>query len=161
MVKSPQDCAAGLLLIVIAVLAFLSAWPLPFQQGGGIGSGMLPKATAILLGGLGALVTFGALVTNGPNLTRWSLRETGLILGGVMLFALTIRGFALPFGITIPALGLAVAGPLSILVTAQADRSTRFGEALVFAVLLTFACIVLFRLLLRLPIPVFPPLLGY
>lgn len=162
MVKSPQDFAAGLLLLAIAVIAWLVVLPLPFNAPGGVGSGMLPKSVAALLGGLGIAIIVSSLMSEGEQLTRWSFREIALVLGGIVMFALTIRGFALPaLGLTIPALGLAVAGPLTILIAAQADRSTRFVEALIFALVLTAACIVLFRLLLRLPIPVFPPLLGY
>lgn len=162
MVKSPQDFAAGLFLIAIAVISWLSVLPLPFSQPGGVGSGMLPKSVAILLLILGVVVLVGSLVWEGERLARWSPREIALVLGAVMVFALTIRGFAMPaIGLTVPALGLAVAGPLTILIAAQADRSTRFVEALVFAIVLSAACITLFRLMLRLPIPVFPPLLGY
>ncbi len=162
MVKSPQDFAAGLLLLAIAVIAWLVVLPLPFSAPGGVGSGMLPKSVSALLGGLGIAIIVGSLTTAGEQLTRWSFREIALVLGAIVVFALTIRGFALPaLGLTIPALGLAVAGPLTIMIAAQADRSTRFVEALIFALVLTTACIVLFRLMLRLPIPVFPPLLGY
>lgn len=162
MVKSPQDFAAGLLMIAIAVVSWLVVLPLPFTAPGGVGSGMLPKAVSALLGFLGVAIVATSLTSDGERLTRWSLREIALVLGAIMVFALTIRGFALPaLGVTIPALGLAVAGPLTILIAAQADRSTRFVEAFIFAVVLTTACIVLFRLMLRLPIPVFPPLLGY
>ena len=162
MVKSPQDFAAGLFLIAVAAVAWLVVLPLPFSQPDGVGSGMLPKAVSILLGALGIAILAGSFMSEGDRLTRWSFREIALVLGAIVVFALTIRGFDLPaLGITIPALGLAVAGPATILISAQADRSTRFVESLVFALVLTFACIVLFRLMLRLPIPVFPPLLGY
>jgi Tripartite tricarboxylate transporter TctB family len=162
MVKSPQDFVAGLVLIAIGAIAWLATLNLPFTMPDGVGSGMLPKSTAIILAGLGIMVSFGAVFTNGEQLTRWSLREIALVLGGVVLFALTIRGFALPIaGINVPALGLAVAGPLLMITASRADRSTRFVESVVFAVSLTLACIVLFRFILRLPIPVFPPLLGY
>jgi hypothetical protein len=101
------------------------------------------------------------VTTRGEALTSWSIREPALVPGGVMLFALTICGFSLPgVGINVPALGLAVAGPLTNLVPAPADRSTKFMEALVFLVVLTLICIVLFRFAWRLPIPVCPPLLG-
>lgn len=162
MVKSPQDLVAGLVLIAIAAIAWLATTQLPFTMPDGVGSGMLPKSTAAILGVLGLIVAVSAFLTNGEQLSRWSLREIALVLGGVLLFALTIRGFTLPIaGITVPALGLAVAGPLLMITAAQADRSTRVGESILFAFGLTFACILLFRFALRLPIPVFPPLLGY
>ncbi|PPD29893.1 MAG: tripartite tricarboxylate transporter TctB [Hyphomicrobium sp.] len=162
MVKSPQDFAAGLVLIAIASIAWISTLGLPFSQVGGVGSGMLPKSTALILGALGLLIVVGSLMSEGPPLERWSVREAAMVLGGVLAFALTIRGTPLPaLGFNIPALGLAVAGPLAVLIAAQADRSTRLIEVVIFAVVLTALCIILFRFLLGLPIPVFPPLLGY
>ncbi len=162
MVKSPQDLAAGLFLVAVAALAWLAAIPLPFNQTGGVGSGMLPKSAAVILGGLGTAIAIGACLSGGERLTRWSLREMAFVLGAILVFALTIRGFALPIaGWAIPPLGLAVAGPATILIAGLADRSTKFREALIFAVALSVACIGLFRYLLQLPIPVFPPLLGY
>ncbi|MDX2259438.1 MAG: tripartite tricarboxylate transporter TctB family protein [Hyphomicrobiaceae bacterium] len=162
MVRSPQDFAAGLFVIAIAILAWMLTLPLPFDAVGGVGSGMLPKATAAILAALGAAIIAMSMFTDGERLTAWHLREMALVLGAVIVFALTIRGFALPqFGLTIPPLGLAVAGPATILIASLADRETKFGESIVFAVLLTAGCIVLFRYVLSLSIPVFPPVLGY
>ena len=60
-----------------------------------------------------------------------------------MLFAETIRG-----------LGLAVAGPLAVTVGSFASKDARPLEALIFGILLTGACVLLFKTLLGLPIPV-------
>jgi hypothetical protein len=58
-------------------------------------------------------------------------------------------------------LGLIVAGPLVVIFAACADRTTRPLEIVVFAVLITAFCIVLFHHLLRLPIPVMPADLSF
>jgi hypothetical protein len=85
------------------------------------------------------------------------------VLGAVLLFAATIRGATLSFAglsLTIPPLGLAVAGPLAVIFSSLADRETRLVEILPFAVAITAASIFLFKYLLRLPIPVYVPGLG-
>ena len=72
------------------------------------------------------------------------------VFGAVLVFAATVRG-----------LGLGVAGPLSVLISALADRDTRLIEIIPFALLMTAISALLFKWLLGLPIPILPFLLGY
>ncbi len=78
----------------------------------------------------------------------------------VIAFAVTIRGYHLG-PVTIPALGLAVATPLSIIVSGLAAKDTKPLELIVFAVVLSAICIGLFRYALGLSLPVAPWLIGY
>jgi hypothetical protein len=58
-----------------------------------------------------------------------------------------IRGSTLALGdwkITVPQLGLAIAGPLTIFMSALADRETKPVELLIFTAVLTAACIACF-----------------
>jgi hypothetical protein len=48
-----------------------------------------------------------------------------------------------------------------VLVSMSASAEKRWGQAALFAVALTTFCVVLFKLLLQLPIPVAPWLIGY
>ena len=73
-----------------------------------------------------------------------------LVLGGVVVFGLTVRP-----------LGLLVAGPLAIVVAAFASDEVRWKETLPFGALMTAFCIGLFKFALGLPIPLAPWLLGY
>jgi hypothetical protein len=66
-----------------------------------------------------------------------------------------------PLGIKFPALGLAVSGPLAVIFSGLADKDTRWGELIIYAFVITSACIGLFKFALRLPIPLAPWLLGY
>ena len=54
-----------------------------------------------------------------------------------------------------------VAGPLAIAISAGASRETRWIETVIFGLLMTGFCVILFRLILNLPIPVVPWLIGY
>jgi putative tricarboxylic transport membrane protein len=65
------------------------------------------------------------------------------------------------FGLTVRPLGLAVAGPLVIIVSGFASSESRLIESVIFGVIMTVFCLLLFKVLLTLPVPVAPWLLGY
>ena len=115
-----------------------------------LGSGMMPHVLAVLLGICGVTLIVNACLADSAGLERWSLRGPVLILGAAILFAVTIRP-----------LGLAVSGPILILVSGLASPETKWGETFVFGVIMTAFCLALFKLLLSLPIPVAPWLIGY
>ena len=159
-VKSPEDMAAGLFLLLFAVILFAAGWELKFGQLRGIGPGLMPRVTAILLGAFGVLLVVQSFIAHGSTLQRWSIRGPFFILGSVLLFAATIRG--VDFGVfKLPALGLAVAGPLAVIFSGLADNDTKWWEIILYALALTAGCIAVFKFLLRLPIPIAPWLLGY
>jgi hypothetical protein len=166
--KSPQDFAAGLFLLAFATLAYFGAFDLKFGQLRGIGPGLMPKVTAAILGVFGLMLVLQSFTARGSRLDAWGIRGLFFVLGAVILFAFTIRGVDfgkgvnLPyFGNKFPALGLLVAGPLAVIFSSFADKSTRWGEVLLFAVVITAFCIGLFKFALRLPIPLAPWWLGY
>ena len=70
-------------------------------------------------------------------------------------------GAVVAFGLTVRPLGLVVAGPLAIVISAFASNEVRWGETLVVGVLMTAFCIGLFKFALGLPIPLAPWLIGY
>lgn len=148
--KSPQDLAAGLFLLAVAAVGFFAAWDLKSGTLGGMGPGLLPKIVAVVVAAFGTLLIVEAFVTEGQALERWSLRGPLFVLGAAIVFALTIRDA-----------GLVVAGPLAVLIAAGADKGVRPVEIVLFAIVLTGFCTVLFKFLLRLPIPLAPWVLGY
>jgi putative tricarboxylic transport membrane protein len=145
-----QDFVGGLLVIAIAAFAFWQGSDLPIGTFGGMGPGMLPRGLAVVLGLLGVFLILDAVLEPGPALERWSVRAQVLVLGAVVLFGLTVRP-----------LGLVVAGPLAILVSAFASDEVRWGETILFGVLMTVFCVGLFKFALGLPIPLAPWLIGY
>ena len=165
-VKSPLDFAGGLFLLAIAVLGFGGAFNLPTGTLSGIGSGLLPKTLAVLVGAFGVLLMVQGLLFEGDRLERWHLRGPVFVLGAVLVFALLIRGSTVNFGgvlgipllasVKLPGLGLIVAGPLSVIISSFADKDTKLGEIAVFSILMTVLCGLLFKEMLNLPIPFDP-----
>lgn len=145
-----QDAGAGLFLIALAAIGALAATPLRLTLPSGLGPGMMPMATALILGAFGLLLLIQGLTSLGDRLEAWSLRGMFFLLGAVVLFGALVRP-----------LGLAVAGPVAIIFASLADKETRFREIIPFALLLTGFCIVLFKYMLRQPIPLAPFWLGY
>lgn len=144
-IKSPQDLAAGLFLLAIALFGYIGGYKLAMGQASGVGPGMLPKVTALLIAAFGGLLIVQALTTVGEKLERWSLRGLVFILGSLLVFAATVR-----------TLGLAFAGPLAVMISAFAEKNVRLREIIIYALVLTAACGLLFKTLLRLPIPMWP-----
>jgi len=158
-IRSSQDLAGGLFMILIALGAFVFSWELPAGTLRQLGPGMLPKAFAVICGALGVMLALAALRYNGEKLSGWSWKGIFFALGGACLFALTILGFE--FGpIRVPALGLLVAGPLLIFFAGLAADDRKIKELLIFAIAMSAGCILLFKYALSLPIPLAPWLLG-
>jgi hypothetical protein len=147
-IKSPVDFGGGVFLLIIAGVAYAGAFNLPAGHLSSIGSGMLPKALAVLIAAFGVVFIAQSFFSDGEGLERMAMRGPLFVLGSVVVFAATIRPW-----------GLAIAGPLAVIVSALADKDTRPLEIALFAVVLTAGCVLLFKVLLRLPIPIFPP--GY
>ena len=166
LVRSPFDLAGGLFLLAIAALGFAGGFNLPFGTLSGIGSGLLPRVVATLVAAFGVLLLLQALVFEGDQLERWHLRGPVFVLGAVLIFAVFIRGSTLTLGgfsglpllasVKVPPLGLVVAGPLAVIFSSFADKDTRLLEVVIFGVVMTLLCGLLFKELLNLPIPFDP-----
>lgn len=142
----PRDLAAGLFLVALAGLAYAGSRSLALTVPQGVGSGLMPISTAVIVAGFGALLILGALVRPAAEfLDRWAIREAIFVLGAIVFFAWTIRP-----------LGLLIAGPVTVLIASMADREFKLVESLIFAVVITLFCIGLFSFALRQPIPVMP-----
>jgi hypothetical protein len=154
-VRAPQSLAGGLLLIALAALALWLTQDLDQGTLNAMGPAMLPRWLAIGVGLSGLALLAAAFLKEGDLLERWSLRGPVFVIGAILAFALTIRGYA--FGsLVLPGLGLLVAGPLAIIIGGYATPEARLRDLVILALSLTPFCMVLFGDLLNLPIPVFP-----
>lgn len=150
--RIPQDLGAGLFLIVVSLIALWEGADLDAGTLREMGPGMLPRALAVLTGLCGVGVATRPFWSSEAQvaLEAWSIRGALLIVGAALFFAYAIR----PLGFT-------VAGPVAILLAALGGRETRWIEIIVFALVMTAFCTLLFRVALGLPIPVAPWLLDY
>jgi hypothetical protein len=146
----PRDLGAGLLLILVAAVGGLGTGDLSMTEAGGIGPGLMPRGVSVLLALVGVVVTLMGITARTARVRFGSLRGPVFVLGSVVLFAATVRP-----------MGLAIAGPLAVVVAALADPDSKPLEILIFAAVMTVFCVGLFKYALRLPIPLAPMLIGY
>jgi putative tricarboxylic transport membrane protein len=146
------NVVGGAALIVASAAALFSAGGLDTGTLSDIGPALFPRALATLLLILGAAILVSGLgrQSNSEGLQPWKLRPIICILGGILLFGLTVRS-----------IGIVFAAPLALLTAGFATAETKWGQLLVFVVALTIFCSVLFRIVLGLPIPLAPWILGY
>jgi hypothetical protein len=166
LIKSQLDLGGGLFLLALAVLGLAGGFNLPTGTLSGIGSGLMPRTVSILVAAFGLLLIVHAFLFEGDKLERWHLRGPVFVLGAVLVFAMLIRGSTLNFGgifgipvlfsVKVPALGLIVAGPLAVIISAYATSETKLGEVVVFAIVMTLLSGLLFKEILNLPIPYDP-----
>lgn len=142
-IRSSSDLLAGGCLLALSAFALWSGRHLDPGTLRAMGPGMIPRSVAAAVGIAGLLLVAFSLLRAGPDLGRWPLRGPLVITLALVAFALTIR-----------TVGLAVAGPLVMIVGGSASPESRPRELVIYAIVMTALCIGLFRFLLSLPIPV-------
>jgi hypothetical protein len=162
-VRNPVNLAGGVVLFALGGLAFWLAGDLDPGTLREMGPGMMPRwlAAGVALCGLALLVS-AFLV---PRAVRDEGEETVplrgpvLVVAAILVFAATIRPLSIGEA-TLPGLGLAAAGPLSLLIAGYATPEARFRELLALAFGLTAFCMILFGDILNQPIPIMPRALA-
>lgn len=141
-VRSPQNLVSGLILIAAAAFVVLMLGNLAQGTLRVIGPAMVPRWTAVAIGVGGAVLVVLSLIEEGDALARWHLRGPAFVLAAILLFAATIRQ---------P--GFLVSAPLAMIVAGFGSRDVRPRELIVFALVMTLVCALLFRVALNQPLP--------
>ncbi|MBS0660601.1 MAG: tripartite tricarboxylate transporter TctB family protein [Verrucomicrobia bacterium] len=142
-IRGPQSFYAGLVLLAFTLFVFWASKDLPGGTMKSMGPGMMPRILATGLGLCALALIIAGLRSVGAQLERWSIRGPVFVLAGVILFAFTIRS-----------VGLALAGPLAMIVSGFASPETKTKEIVIFSLVMTAACVGLFWYALKLPIPI-------
>jgi putative tricarboxylic transport membrane protein len=142
-IRARQDFLAGIILIGICAFVLWAVDDLNQGTFERMGPAMFPRVLGLLLGLGGVILIVKSLLCDGEAIEKLSLRGPILVTAGIITFALTIR-----------TLGLAVAGMLALIVSGFATEEARPREVVIFAVATTLGCIILFRYLLGMAVPV-------
>lgn len=147
-----SQCLGGFAIVAISLIALFNVRELDTGTLSEIGPALIPRALAVLLLILGLAIAASGYRSGekGAALAAWSLRPVLAILGGIVLFGLMIR-----------TVGVVFAAPLALGVAGFATTETKWRELAVFVLVLTIFCATLFRIILGLPIPLAPMVIGY
>jgi putative tricarboxylic transport membrane protein len=144
-VRAPQDYYGGIVLMMLATLAFIASADLPGQRGFAFGPGTAPRLFAILLFGLSLAVTIVGVTIAGPRIEPYKLRGPLWVLCAILLFAMIIRP-----------VGLICAAFLTWMISICGSTEMRWIESLIAAAAMTAFCVLLFVYLLNLPFQLWP-----
>jgi len=151
------DVIGGVLITLIALVALAEALKLELGVMRSFGPGMVPTLVAgILL--LSGVLVLGFGIVRPAARTEWlsvSLRGPVTVVLAMLVFAATVRGLALG-PLVLPQLGLAVAGPLTVLIAGRADPGTSLRELAALGFGLTGVSLMVFVDGLSLPLPSLP-----
>ncbi|MEJ1158303.1 tripartite tricarboxylate transporter TctB family protein [Prosthecomicrobium sp. N25] len=150
-----QSTWGGIVLVAVALVGWFGTGGLAIGTLGAMGPGLLPRALAAMVGVCGVALLAIGLVRLGEQISGFALRGAVMVPLAIVAFALTIRSVDVA-GFKTPGLGLAVAGPLAVLIGGHATPEAKLGELLPLSLILTAFCLVLFGDALNLPIPIFP-----
>jgi putative tricarboxylic transport membrane protein len=144
-VKNQQDFYGGMLLILLALVAFVASNDLPGMRGFAFGPGTAPRLFAFTLALLSLGVVVMGVLTPGPYVTKYKIRGVVFITGSILTFAATIRP-----------LGLVIASFSTIVICAAAAEDVKWRETVLWAAILTAFCAFLFPYGLNLPFQLWP-----
>lgn len=147
-IRAPQDFVGGLVLMAVAAFALWAASELQGMRGFSFGPGTAPRIFAMLLFGLGALLTVTSIVAEGEPAAKYAWRGPLFVSLAILSFAVTIRP-----------LGLIIAAFSSFLIAALGSPETRWLETTIVGAVLTAACSLLFPYALGLPLDLVPSFL--
>lgn len=144
-VRAEADLAAGVFLLVCAGLAWWFGQPLKVGTAYRMGPGYVPILLSWVMGAFGLVLCLLGLLRRGPALANWRFKPMALVLGSLVVFALTIERT-----------GLLIASLLAVaLAGLAAPRRTLRSVLLLAVALAAFACL-LFPFALQLPLRILP-----
>lgn len=148
-IRHPKDFWTGIIFLFIGLSAIIIGRDYAMGTAGKMGPAYFPS----ILGGLLALIGLAAVVRSffreGEPVGKFAIKETILILTGVLLFGFLIRGA-----------GLVAAVFAIILFSAYASAKFKWVHGIALAAGMTAFAVLVFVKLLGLPIAVFGPWFG-
>ncbi len=154
------DVIAGLIFAIVGAAAWFEAQRLAPGELRNFGPGMVPRVLSAVLFLTGVVLAVRGVLQRRPDAVPVSVHLRGPLFIGlsVFFFAATIRG--LPLGpVAVPQLGLAVAGPITVVIAGYAERSASLRDLLALGFGLTALCLVVFIEALSVPLTALPRVL--
>lgn len=148
-IKDPGQFLFAAFLLTLGTVGVIGATNLRMGIALRMGPGYVPVILSVCLILFGLAVLIRAMRIEGPPLGRWPWKEGGCVFIAILFFAVFIER-----------IGLAAATIGVVVLASLAVPGRRWSKVCTFALLLAFMCVVVFKLLLKLPLSIFPPFMG-
>jgi Tripartite tricarboxylate transporter TctB family len=151
-IKSQRDFWSGLMFVAVGLGFAWGATEYSFGSSARPGPGYFPFGLGLLMAVLGGAVLFKALTietVDGDPVGHFAWKPLIIIVGSMVMF-----------GLLLPRVGMFVALPLLVIVSALAGDEFHLGEAIVNALLITAFSWLVFIYGLNLTIPLKPWFMG-
>ena len=142
MIRSTKDFWAGLIYIVLGANAIVIARDYAMGSAVKMGPAYFPSILGGVLILIGTLSVVRSFVVPGTPIGAFAFKGLSLVVGSTLLFGAIVRG-----------VGLIVALPLLVIVSAYGSTRFRWGPTLVMAFGLTLFCALVFIEGLGIPLP--------
>jgi Tripartite tricarboxylate transporter TctB family len=145
--RNPKDFWAGVMFALIGVvfIAVIYKYEYPLGTARSMGPGRFPMMVAVALTLLGSIIVLKSFFSDGAKVGKFAWRPLLWILGGVVLFGLTVK-----------TIGLALAIIMLVLIAAYGGHEFKLREQMVVALVLAVGCALVFVKGLKLAFPIWP-----
>lgn len=148
-IRHPKDFWTGIIFLIIGLAAVIIGRDYPMGTAGRMGPAYFPTILGGLLALIGLVAVIRSFFSDGEPIGKFAIKETILVVIGVLLFGFLIRGAGL-----VPAI-------FSIIMfSAYASSRFKWMHALALATGMTLFSVLVFVKLLGLPIAIFGPWFG-
>jgi hypothetical protein len=150
-IRDTKDFWTGVMCMGFALAAILLGRRYPVGTPASMGPGMFPMILGGCLGLLGLTCSIRSM-RPGKAIARIEAIQARPVL--------VVLGSIVVYGLTLPKLGLVVASMLLVVLSRLAAPGFRWLEVTIFAAILTLGCVLVFIVGLKMPVPIWPILLG-
>ena len=149
MTRNPKDFWTGLLYIFFGASAIFIARDYNMGTALRMGPAFFPTILGAVLAVIGAIAVIRSFLAPGTPIGGFSFKGLVLVTLSVVVYGFLVRG-----------VGLVVALPLLVIISAYASTRFRWRTTLVMAAALTIFCALVFVKGLGIPLPIIGPWLG-
>lgn len=149
MIRSAKDFWAGLIYVTVGLSAIVIARDYPMGTALRMGPAYFPTILGGLLTGVGVVSVIRAFFLTGDPIGNFTVSGLAWVSAAIFVFGFLARQ-----------VGLALALPLLVVISARASEEFRWGPILALAAGLTIFCVLVFVNGLGIPLPIVGPWLG-
>ena len=149
MIQSTKDFWSGLIYIFFGLSAIVIAREYGMGTALKMGAAYFPTLLGGLLIIIGAISVIRGFVIRGAPVGAFAFKGLLMVVGATLLFGLIVRG-----------VGLAIALPVSVILSAAASSRFVWKPTMLIAAGLTLFCVLVFVKGLGIPLPVIGPWFG-